>query len=57
MLYVPRDFIDELEGVKVDKGFNRNVDAFDEIKGYCKVGRELERLMNFGLVKKRRRRS
>jgi hypothetical protein len=55
MKYLPRSVLEELESIKKDKGLSKDVLAFDEIVNYCRVGRETERIMRFGLPFKKGR--
>lgn len=47
--WVPEPVLLELENVKQQKGLFRDADAFKEMAGYSRVGREIERLMRFNL--------
>ena len=54
MKYLPRSVLEELESIKKDKGIGKDVYAFSELINYCRVGRETERIMRFGLPFKKR---
>lgn len=53
-IYVPKNIIDELEDVKVEKGIQSNHEAFNVIAQASQVGRETERLMKMDFKHKPR---
>lgn len=55
MKYIPVNVLKELESIKIDNGIRKDALAFGELVNYCRVGREAERLMRFGLPKRKGR--
>lgn len=53
MIYAPKSFIELMEQVKLDRGIESNITAFEEIKNWTLVGREVEKLNSFGRIKKK----
>lgn len=53
MKYIPKDILEELNVIKLNKNL-KDSEAFREMKKYSSVGREVERLMNFGFGKQKR---
>ena len=54
MKYLPEPFITEFERLKKLKGITKDKVAFEEAAKGIKIGLELDRIMNFGVVPKRR---
>jgi hypothetical protein len=52
--WVPEPVLLELESVKEQRGLLKDAEAFKEMAGYSKVGREIERIMRFGLGGRRK---
>lgn len=54
MKYIPKELLEELSIIKASKGL-RDSDAFRDLKNYSMIGREVERLMSFGIQWKKRK--
>ena len=52
---VPRELLDELNQVKIERAKDRDVDAFREMAKLSRAGRELVKFDFFYPMKKRRR--
>ena len=47
MMYVPRLVIEEVDDLQAEHHTEKRVDAFEKMADYARVGRELERVVNF----------
>jgi len=54
MIYAPKGFLDLLDQVKSEKGIESNITAFEEIRNWTLVGREVEKIDNFGRIRRRK---
>ena len=54
MIYVPADFLNFINTIKLEKGVDKTNQAFGEIKNFALVGREVERIVYFGKVPKKK---
>jgi hypothetical protein len=51
IIYVPSVLMDEVEDLQAEHHIGRRVDALESLANHARIGREMERLVNFkGLV-------
>ena len=53
MIYAPKGFLDLMQQVKLERGVNSNITVFEEIKNWTLIGREVEKINNFGKIRKK----